>query len=249
MQQQQGLTGGGAAAKPSALVEQYQLAKAEGFSGSYLDFVREQSQRQVGAQYGAPVNQPGIGVVQPSRTDPSRNVTLVPESTVVSSDAERARANAAATAAAAATAEQNTERTANQRTLEVWNVAKQGLVKALFGTETGPIAGRLPALTSGQQIAEGAVAAVAPVLKQLFRSAGEGVFTDRDQQLLLEMVPTRSDHPETINAKLQMIDSVIQAKLAASTPGGQSAPPAALEYLKQHPETADAFRQKYGYLP
>jgi len=71
-----------------------------------------------------------------------------------------------------------------------------------------------PALTSPQQIADGAVAAVAPVLKQLFRAAGEGIFTDRDQQLLLEMVPDRTDHPESRIAKMKMIDSIIAAKLA-----------------------------------
>jgi hypothetical protein len=127
--------------------------------------------------------------------------------------ASRAAATTTATTTAQAAAETQNVQRANERTLGVWQVAREGLVKALAGTETGPITGRMPAVTSGQQIAEGAVAAVAPVLKQLFRSAGEGVFTDRDQQLLLDMVPTRTDHPEAAQAKLGMIDAIIQAKL------------------------------------
>jgi hypothetical protein len=133
--------------------------------------------------------------------------------------ADRAAATTTATTTAQATAERQNAQTANERTLGVWQVAREGLIKALAGTETGPLAGRVPAVTAGQQIAEGAVAAVAPVLKQLFRSAGEGVFTDRDQQLLLDMVPQRTDHPEAAKAKLGMIDSIIEAKLS----GGGSA--------------------------
>jgi hypothetical protein len=58
-------------------------------------------------------------------------------------------------------------------------------------------------------VAEGAVAAIAPVLKQLFRVAGEGVFTDRDQQLLLDMVPKRTDFPQAREAKLANIDKIV----------------------------------------
>lgn len=135
--------------------------------------------------------------------------------------ADRAAATTTATTTAQATAETLNTQRANERTLGVWQVARAGLVNALKGTDTGPVVGRLPAVTSGQQIAEGAVAAVAPVLKQLFRSAGEGVFTDRDQQLLLDMIPTRTDHPESAVAKIGMIDAIIQAKLSGgAAPGG-----------------------------
>lgn len=133
--------------------------------------------------------------------------------------ADRATATTTATTTAQAAAETQNVQRANERTLGVWQVAREGLVNALKGTETGPLAGRVPAVTAGQQIAEGAVAAVAPVLKQLFRSAGEGVFTDRDQQLLLDMIPTRTDHPEAAVAKIGMIDAIIAAKLS----GGQGA--------------------------
>lgn len=107
----------------------------------------------------------------------------------------------------------NTERKrSNASTLQVYETAMNGLVSALGGTTTGPGASWVT-LTADQQIAEGAISAMAPVLKQLFRGAGEGTFTDKDQELLLGMVPTRKDHPEAIRAKLENIDSIVRAKL------------------------------------
>jgi hypothetical protein len=111
----------------------------------------------------------------------------------------------------------------NQRAYQAFTQSMQGLLSALKETSTGPMAGRLPAVTSAQQTAEGAIAVIAPILKQLFRDAGEGNFTDKDQELLLDMVPKRTDHPEARAAKLQMIDSVVRAKLGM--PGAAAAPP------------------------
>jgi hypothetical protein len=61
---------------------------------------------------------------------------------------------------------------------------------------------------------------MAPVLKQIFRVAGEGTFTDKDQALLLEMVPTRKDSPEARAIKTQNIDNIIRAKLGMDTGSG-----------------------------
>lgn len=105
------------------------------------------------------------------------------------------------------------EQTELQKTLNVYRQARQGLLSGLEGTETGPVIGLTPAFTTGQQIGEGAVAAMAPVLKQLFRAAGEGVFTDRDQALLMDMVPKRTDSPEARAAKIENIDRIVSAKL------------------------------------
>ena len=95
----------------------------------------------------------------------------------------------------------------------LYDTAMGGLVDALSDTATGPFVGFTPALTANAQIAEGAVAAMAPILKQLFRSAGEGVFTDKDQELLLKMIPTRSTLPEARASQLQNIDAIVRAKL------------------------------------
>jgi hypothetical protein len=206
-------------AKPSALVEQYEIARQQGYAGSLLDFQQDLSQRQVGAQFGAPTNVGGA-VVAPNRVDPSRNITLSSPEDEAAAAAARAAATTTATTTAQAEAEMQNLQRANERTLGVWNVARDGLISALSGTTTGPISGRMPAVTANQQIADGAIASVAPVLKQLFRSAGEGVFTDRDQDLLNAMIPTRQDHPETRVAKMQMIDAIIQAKLAGGAASG-----------------------------
>jgi hypothetical protein len=122
------------------------------------------------------------------------------------------KAGAQATAGAKLT----TQQSANATAFNVYKTGMAGVLKALGETETGPFAGRSPALTAKQQIADGAVAAMAPVLKQLFRSAAEGTFTDKDQDLLLKMLPTRKDAPEAIAAKAANIDAIVQAKL-----GGQ----------------------------
>ncbi len=96
--------------------------------------------------------------------------------------------------------------------------ARDGLMSGMSGTDTGAISGRIPAMTTGQQIAEGSVAAMAPVLKELFRVSGEGVFTDKDQELLLNMVPKRTDTKEAREKKMENIDSIISAKLGRQIP-------------------------------
>lgn len=119
----------------------------------------------------------------------------------------------------------------NEIAMNVYETATKGLVDALGGTIAGPFAGWIPALTENQQIADGAVAAMAPVLKQLFRAAGEGTFTKDDQEILMAMLPTRKDRPGARVSKLANVDSIIRAKLSipqdsgtttgAATPGAQ----------------------------
>lgn len=109
--------------------------------------------------------------------------------------------------------------------LRLYETGMQGLGEGLAGATTGPLVGLLPAVTTEQQIAEGGVAAMAPILKQLFRSAGEGTFTDKDQDLLMAMIPTRTDTPGARAAKLQNIDRIVRAKLSApSQQGGAPIP-------------------------
>lgn len=107
-----------------------------------------------------------------------------------------------------------------QQAMDLYETARDGLLSGLEGSKTGPFSGRLPAITAAQQTAEGGVAAMAPVLKQLFRVAGEGVFTDKDQELLINMVPTRKDAPEARKAKIENIDNIVKAKLGFGKPQG-----------------------------
>lgn len=123
---------------------------------------------------------------------------------------------------------------ANGDALRQYDAAISGLKSGLGGATTNPLIGSLPAMTSGQQIAQGSVAALAPVLKQLFRSAGEGNFTDSDQKLLMDMIPTRADLPAARAAKLANIDAIVRAKLSrgGSAPSSTSTgrPPRRLKF-------------------
>lgn len=110
-----------------------------------------------------------------------------------------------------------------------WAIYESGiknLGSSLGKTSTGPISGRMPAITANAQTAEGAVAVMAPILKQMFRASGEGIFTDKDQELLLKMVPDRKMHPEARNAQLMAIDSIVRAKLMKKDEAPKEAEPA-----------------------
>jgi len=120
----------------------------------------------------------------------------------------------AATSAANQEADIKTKGRSNGVALDVYRTGMKGLIDALGQTDTGPFVGLSPALTSNQQIADGAVAAMAPILKQIFRSAGEGTFTDSDQKLLTQMIPTRTDSKKAIASKLSNIDAIVRSKLS-----------------------------------
>ncbi len=85
---------------------------------------------------------------------------------------------------------------------------------------------------------------------------------------LTPFIPTTTDRNDAIITKLQKLKEYIQQEqdamnAAYATPGNAppaaaggaggpaptAAPPAALTYLKAHPELKDQFRAKYGYLP
>lgn len=109
----------------------------------------------------------------------------------------------------------------NQSAWATWQIASENLmasldnVKGFWGLSDGrgALEGFKPAFNTSQQIADGAVAAVAPALKSLFREKGEGNFTDADQALLMRLVPTRSDSPEAAAAKMNNINEIIASKL------------------------------------
>jgi len=116
-----------------------------------------------------------------------------------------------------------TERS-NTAAYSAYESGMRGLAESLGKTTTGPVAGLLPAFSDEQRIADGAIAAMAPILKQMFRSAGEGTFTDNDQKLLMDMIPTRQDGPAVQRAKFSNIDSIVRAKLGVGAEPAQQAP-------------------------
>ena len=139
---------------------------------------------------------------------------IVTSETISKSQAEIKAAITEAATNAKRLADDTGEERSNEKALNVYDTAMSGLNQALGGASTG-LTGWLPAITDNARIAEGAISAMAPVLKQLFRAAGEGSFTDSDQKLLMEMVPTRKDGPEARKAKIQNIDAIVRAKLGA----------------------------------
>ena len=127
----------------------------------------------------------------------------------------------------------------NARALETYEMGVKNLADALGKTSTGPMSGWLPALTADAQSAEGAIAVMAPIMKSIFRGAGEGTFTDSDQKMLMGMLPTRQDLPEARAAKMQAIDMIVRSKL------GSSAEPETLE-PEENSNNVDDLVNKYA---
>lgn len=122
-----------------------------------------------------------------------------------------------ATSAAQAQANELSKNKSNDSAWRVYSTGLDNLSQSLGKTEqAGPLLGRITAITADAQTADGAIAIMAPLLKQAFRSAGEGQFTDKDQQLLMDMIPTRKDLPEARQSKLEAIDAIMRAKLGQS---------------------------------
>jgi hypothetical protein len=126
---------------------------------------------------------------------------------------ERSAAQAGGTQQGKSKEEMAAAQVKNDKTWNIWQTAISGLEESLGNTATGKIVGLLPAITSNQQIAEQAISIMAPVLKNIFRESGEGVFTDKDQQILIDMIPDRTANPETIAYAIKMINDIVAAKL------------------------------------
>lgn len=219
-----------------ASVQEYQFAKANGFTGSFEEWLRRGGNTQTAdiqnynfrkeltpeeqkiwdAQKRQPTA-PQLTMINGVPHLVDRITGSVTPLSDIAQTTDAASQVAAAEASGGARGKVEGERAAkNPRSYEVFKSGMASLEKSMADTATGPIAGRIPALTAAQQTAEGAESIMAPVLKQLFREAGEGTFTDKDQELLMKMVPTRKDHPEARKAKMEMIDSIVRAKLGVS---------------------------------
>lgn len=82
----------------------------------------------------------------------------------------------------------------------------------------------LPDMTPARRVASGSRSNMAPVLKDVFRQAGEGTFTKDDQEVLLRMLPGISDSPGARKAKFENLDAIVRSKLGVNNPQG-GAPP------------------------
>lgn len=97
--------------------------------------------------------------------------------------------------------------------LAVYETSMAGVMEAFGMGNSGPWIGMLPALSQDQKKLEGSIAALAPTLKNVFREAGEGTFTNDDQRLLNEMAPKRTDQPDVAMWKAQNLDNIVRMKL------------------------------------
>lgn len=122
-------------------------------------------------------------------------------------------------ASAKADADLASEAKSNDKALMIYETAFSGLSEALGNTNTGPFFGMMPAFTTEGQIADAAVAATLPILKTMFRSAGEGTFTEGDQKILTNLIPTRKTKSDAAKAQLKALDDIVRSKLGANNDG------------------------------
>ena len=169
-------------------------------------------QRSIDMEYlkagGTPPSSPGTSVGgQPAS----------PQKSLPELQAESAAMKKRAELGEKATADKNALDIKNKKAFSAFEIGMDNVEKTFAELDTGPISGSLPALTAKAQKAEGAVSMMAPILKSLFRESGEGIFTDKDQELLLNMAPKRTDHQEVVKYKTDMIRQIVAAKLGTST--------------------------------
>ena len=105
------------------------------------------------------------------------------------------------------------EQRSNQKASQVYNVGISTLAQGFEQATTGGMLGFLPAIGADARALESALSLMAPLLKDVFRSAGEGTFTDADQKILIDMMPSRKDGRKVAMVKLEQLDSIVQAKL------------------------------------
>lgn len=85
-------------------------------------------------------------------------------------------------------------------------------------------AGWGPGIGGAYGMRKQAQASLAPVLKGIFRLSGEGVFSDRDQELLIDMAPKSWMTDAQAEKALRNIDAIVRAKMGIADPTEGSAP-------------------------
>jgi len=102
----------------------------------------------------------------------------------------------------------------NSKALRAYEAGISSLATALGNTYTGIGGDLISAFTVKGQIANASIALMAPILKDIFRGAGEGTFTEGDQKTLMAMLPTLSMKKEARAEQLAKIDKVVREKLS-----------------------------------
>jgi hypothetical protein len=130
----------------------------------------------------------------------------------------RGYAGASGTAAGTTEAEFAKQATTNRILKSQLDFGFDNLGTALGATgQTGKIFGNLPAVTTGAQLADNAKAILLPLMKGVWRGAGEGVFTDKDQETLEAMFPSRDMTPEAAKQALLIVRQLTELKLQNPT--------------------------------
>lgn len=109
----------------------------------------------------------------------------------------------------------------NDRALAVYETGLSNLVSAFGQATTGPGFGLIPALTSNQQVLDSAIRVMSPILKDVFRSAGEGTFTDQDRIALERMIPDRGTRRDAAIQQIKQVDDIVQLKLGGDPRSAQ----------------------------
>ena len=105
------------------------------------------------------------------------------------------------------------EQRGDDKAFDVYRTGVDKLITSLGATSTGPFWGLMPAMSANQQMADGALAAMEPLLKGVFVSAGEGTFTDDDAKRLRAMLPDRYTAPEARAGQIAVVDAIVRSKL------------------------------------
>lgn len=156
----------------------------------------------------------GYEVIAPNRDgSPAKRELLTTNQQEASALAEKERQKEIGGGAGKLTSELATQKVKGATAFSVYENARNGVANALSETYTGPMVGAGPAFTAARQKADAALAAMAPSLKGIFREAGEGTFTEGDQKLLMDMLPSRRTSPEARDFALSNIDAIVRAKL------------------------------------
>ena len=130
----------------------------------------------------------------------------------------RGYAGASGTAAATAQAKVIEQAQTNRILKAQLDFGFDNLGAALGATgQTGKIFGNLPAVTSGAQLADNAKAILLPIMKSVWRGAGEGVFTDKDQETLEAMFPSRDMNADAAKQALLVVRQLTELKLQNPT--------------------------------